>query len=73
MLVVFSNALYLICHSPQNAFSARLGPLGFDLFSIFLPDIMHDFELGEWRNLFIHLLRILESADTTLLGELDRR
>ena len=40
---------------------------------MFLVDIMHDFELGEWRAVFIHLLRILESVDANLLTELDRR
>ena len=57
----------------QNAFSDRLAPLGVNFFSIFVPDLMHDFELGEWRSLFIHLLRILDAADKNLLVELDRR
>jgi hypothetical protein len=34
---------------------------------------MHDFELGEWRSLFIHLLRILDAVDGKLLMDLDRR
>ena len=34
---------------------------------------MHDFELGSWRALFIHLLRILDSIDPNLLTEVDRR
>jgi hypothetical protein len=34
---------------------------------------MHEVELGGWRALFIHLLRILESIDDRLLVELDRR
>jgi hypothetical protein len=38
-----------------------------------LPDLMHEFEQGVWRSLFIHLLRILESLDEGLLVELDRR
>jgi hypothetical protein len=38
-----------------------------------LPDLMHEFELGVWRALFIHLLRILQSIDDDLLVELDRR
>lgn len=38
-----------------------------------LPDLMHEFELGVWRSLFIHLLRILESRKSGLLNELDRR
>jgi hypothetical protein len=57
----------------QNAFSEKLGPLGFNLFLMFLVDLMHDFELGVWRFIFIHLLRILESVDVNLLTELDRR
>lgn len=38
-----------------------------------LPDLMHEFEQGVWRAFFIHLLRILESLDESLLVELDRR
>jgi hypothetical protein len=35
---------------------------------------MHEIELGEWRNLFIHLLRILDShGGPELVAELDRR
>jgi hypothetical protein len=40
---------------------------------MFLPDLMHDFELGGWRCLFIHLLRILDSIDPNLQTEVDRR
>jgi hypothetical protein len=57
----------------QNAFSDRLAPLGYDFFSMFVVDLMHDFELGDWRALFIHLLRILDAVDSKLLIELDRR
>jgi hypothetical protein len=38
-----------------------------------LPDIMHELELGVWRAVFIHLLRILQSVSNDLLVELDRR
>ena len=34
---------------------------------------MHEVELGGWKALFIHLLRMLESLDKLLLIELDRR
>ncbi|KJA18100.1 hypothetical protein HYPSUDRAFT_145489 [Hypholoma sublateritium FD-334 SS-4] len=44
----------------ENAFSHRLSRFGFNLFSIFLVDFMHEFELGVWKKVFIHLLRILE-------------
>jgi hypothetical protein len=36
-------------------------------------DLMHEFELGVWKALFIHLLRILQAYDKSLLVELDRR
>jgi hypothetical protein len=38
-----------------------------------VPDLMHEFELGVWRAIFIHLLRILQSIDEDLIVELDRR
>jgi hypothetical protein len=34
---------------------------------------MHEFELGVWKALFIHLLRMLNAADKALVHELDRR
>src|SRR5262245_4875919 len=43
------------------------------MYSMMLPDLMHEFETGAWRYVFIHLLRILESVDKSLLVELDRR
>lgn len=41
--------------------------------SIFPVDLMHEVEIGVWKALLIHLLRILESAHENLLHELDRR
>jgi len=40
---------------------------------MFVVNLMHEFELGVWKSLFIHLLRILEAVDKTLVDELDRR
>jgi len=38
-------------------------------------DFMHEFELGVWKNLFTHLIRILHAASPggRLVGELDER
>ena len=47
--------------------------MGFNMFPIFVVDIMHEFELGVWKALFIHLLRILQAVNPGLLNELDRR
>jgi hypothetical protein len=58
----------------QNALSDFLSPLGVNLYSLFLPDFLHEIELGDWRNLFIHLLRVLDSyGGPSLLAELDCR
>jgi hypothetical protein len=57
----------------QNAFSDRLSRFGLNFYLLFLVDLLHEVELGVWRALFIHLLRILEAADENLLHELDRR
>lgn len=59
---------------PENALSDFLHPRGVNLYSLFQPDFMHEIELGDWRNLFIHLLRILDaSGGPDLISELDRR
>jgi hypothetical protein len=57
----------------QNAFSNKLALFGFCLFPMLVVDLMHEFELGVWRAIFIHLLRILECQDGGLKHELDRR
>lgn len=36
-------------------------------------DLMHEFELGVWKALLIHLLRMLNAVDKALVHELDRR
>lgn len=60
-------------NSMQNAFSTRLGLRGFNLFSMFVVDLLHEFELGIWRALLLHLLRILNAANKSLVDELDKR
>lgn len=34
---------------------------------------MHEFELGVWKALFTHLLRIINAVDPSLIDELDYR
>lgn len=43
----------------QNQFVNKLGPLGLDPFRMLVVDIMHECELGTWKALFTHLLRLL--------------
>ncbi|KAJ3543294.1 hypothetical protein NMY22_g3196 [Coprinellus aureogranulatus] len=65
-------------HPVMSAFSSRLSSVNlikFDIFSSLTIDLMHEFELGVWKNLLIHLLRILNACGTSevLLHELDKR
>ena len=57
----------------QNAFSDRLSPIGLNFYSLFVVDLMHEVELGVWKSLMIHLLRILACEDENLLHKLDER
>ncbi|EDR01180.1 uncharacterized protein LACBIDRAFT_312455 [Laccaria bicolor S238N-H82] len=57
----------------QNAFSDNLSHLGFNFFQMLAVDLLHEFELGVWKALFTHLLRILAAINPDLLNELDRR
>jgi hypothetical protein len=43
----------------QNVFSERLAKYGFDFHSMFVVDLLHEFELGVWKATFTHLLRVL--------------
>ncbi|KIL59478.1 hypothetical protein M378DRAFT_131528 [Amanita muscaria Koide BX008] len=57
-----------------NAFIERLGP-GFDISRLLVVDFLHEFELGVWKALFTHLIRILHAAASNgrLVTELDGR
>jgi hypothetical protein len=46
-------------HYLQNRFVERLGPLGLDPFCMLVVDFMHECELGTWKALFTHLIRLL--------------
>ena len=36
-------------------------------------DLLHEFELGVWKAIFIHLLRILETLKQLQISEMDKR
>jgi len=43
----------------QNVFSEHLAKYRFDFHSMFVVDLLHEFELGVWKATFTHLLRVL--------------
>ncbi|KAF9501634.1 hypothetical protein BDN71DRAFT_1584712 [Pleurotus eryngii] len=58
----------------MNAFVERLGAY-FNPSDMLVVDLMHEFELGVWKNLFTHLICVLYAAPngSDLVDELDRR
>lgn len=46
----------------QNAFVEKLSPLKFNIYPMFVVDLMHEFELGVWKATFIHILRVLNAT-----------
>ncbi|KAE9402405.1 hypothetical protein BT96DRAFT_956276 [Gymnopus androsaceus JB14] len=53
-----------------NAFIDWLGH-DFDLSRMLAVDFMHEFELGVWKALFAHLIRVVYAVDPKLMEELD--
>jgi len=35
-------------------------------------DLLHEFELGVWKAIFIHLLRILETLKQSQISDMDK-
>ncbi len=60
---VRSDATMLVCiltlNPTQSAFSKFLSEFNKNFYELFAPDLMHEFELGVWKGIFNHLLRLL--------------
>ena len=71
------KSCYITVHSidtvSQNAFSTSLSPYGFDFFHIMRVDFLHEVELGLFKMVFTHLIRILQSIGDDRIRELNWR
>ncbi|KAL7281107.1 hypothetical protein ACG7TL_004414 [Trametes sanguinea] len=56
----------------RNAF-AKLQCFGFNLHEALVVDQLHEFELGVWKAIFTQIVRILETAGTATVHELNKR
>lgn len=45
----------------QSAFSTRLSKFGFNHYGLYVPDVLHEFELGVWKDVYLHILRLLDA------------
>jgi hypothetical protein len=67
------------CIDPQswtavrNAFSEKMSHLSFNPFKMLVPDILHENELGIWRHLLEHLLRLLHKLFPSHVSEMNTR
>ncbi|KAI0038329.1 hypothetical protein FA95DRAFT_1232934 [Auriscalpium vulgare] len=57
----------------ENVFSTRLQGTSFDFHKMLAVDLLHEFELGVWKAVFSHLIRILEAHNPTNVHELNHR
>ncbi|KAI6112660.1 hypothetical protein F5141DRAFT_1003094, partial [Pisolithus sp. B1] len=57
----------------RNAFSTRLAEFLINFFLLFLVDLLHEFELGVWKAIFTHLLRILIAIGGMAVAEVNWR
>jgi hypothetical protein len=77
ILVSATDSTFMISsnHTLQNQFVEKLGPLGLDPFRMLVVDFMHECELGTWKALFTHLLRLLHAlpGGAQLAATLDHR
>jgi hypothetical protein len=64
---------FLLVNFLQNAFSERLLSHGFNFYQMFTVDLLHEFELGVWKAIFTHLLRILYAHGDGMIQELNKR
>ncbi len=57
----------------QNAFSEKLQQFGANFYEMFVPDQLHEFEIGVWKATFAHAIRILYAAGGDKVQELNER
>lgn len=64
--------LNLVLIEFQNAFSSRLGTQ-FNSIQMLVPDILHEFELGVWKDFLIHLIRLLNAQGSAAVATFNTR
>ncbi|KAI0349313.1 hypothetical protein OH77DRAFT_1507530 [Trametes cingulata] len=65
------NAMLIVLR--KSAFSTRLSPFGVNFYDLFAPDLLHEFELGVWKGVFRHLVRLVAAQGDDMLKEFNRR
>ena len=56
-----------------SEFSNRLYRFKFNFYELVVPDLLHEFELGVWKAIFVHLIRILYAFGQDTIFQLNSR
>ncbi|KAF8154664.1 hypothetical protein B0H34DRAFT_860496 [Crassisporium funariophilum] len=69
------HAIWLLLLDPEFMYAYEHGIVifGFNFFSMFVPDLLHEFELGVWKAVFTHLMRIFYAAGDNCIQALNWR
>jgi hypothetical protein len=67
------SSLWPLLTLDQNSLPDGLSTFGFNMFIALVVDLLHEFELGVWHMLLVHLLWILFTLNKDLVHKLDRR
>ena len=74
-LVISTIVDHALCF--KNSFADALGAFGFDIYRALTVDLLHEFELGIFKSVFKHLLRLLHAINpmsgTSSVATLDAR
>jgi len=57
----------------QNTFSKKLREHGLNIYSIFVVDFLHEFELGVWKAVLIHLIRIMYANGESMITKFNNQ
>lgn len=72
VLDIFSSFLYQCCCAERLLREARTRRI-LPNFRMLAPDLMHEVEIGTWKALFTHLVRMLSSISHTVVARLNAR
>lgn len=72
---VSSDYLYNLMHSRgfQSAFSKALTSVNDNVYDLLAVDLLHEFELGVWKAVLVHLLRIIDSLGRSVEAVVNAR
>ncbi|THU81836.1 hypothetical protein K435DRAFT_823362 [Dendrothele bispora CBS 962.96] len=70
---IFDYGYRIASQAIENTFSNCFYKFGTNFFLMFVPDVLHEIELGVWKAILTHLIRILFAYGNDTVQELDAR